>query len=167
LNRQKNKDLPHVTIYTDGACTGNPGPGGYGAVLLYDHHRHEISEGFRRTTNNRMELMAIISALELLKSPCQVMLYTDSQYISDSINKGWVYRWKKNGWKRSPREKALNIDLWIRILQLFEKHRVRIEWLRGHAGNRENEKADQLATSAIKKKTLRIDHHYESGKISS
>ncbi len=163
---ENKKDLLQVTIYTDGACTGNPGPGGYGAVLLYDRHRREISAGYRRTTNNRMEMMAIIHALELLKERCRVTLYTDSQYIAESINNGWVHRWQKNGWRRSRKDKALNSDLWTRILALFEKHQVAVKWVRGHAGDPENEMADQLATRAIRSDSLQVDRIYEDSQDS-
>ncbi|RQW07488.1 MAG: ribonuclease HI [Calditrichaeota bacterium] len=153
--------FPEVTIYTDGACTGNPGPGGYGAVLLFNGHRREISAAYRRTTNNRMELMAIISALKALKKKCRVNLFTDSQYIADSINKGWALRWKKNSWKRSRTEKAQNIDLWEKLLDLLEKHQVKVQWVRGHAGEAGNEKADALATAAIRTANFLVDETYE------
>ncbi len=160
-NLSENKKLPQVTIYTDGACTGNPGPGGYGAILLSGSKRREIAAGYRRTTNNRMELMAIIHALEALKEKCRVKLFTDSQYIADSINKGWARRWKANSWKRSRREKALNTDLWDKLLDLLEVHEVDVQWVRGHAGDKENERADKLATDAIKSNNLLTDDVYE------
>ena len=155
------QQLPQVVIYTDGACAGNPGPGGYGVVLLYNSHRKEISAGFRKTTNNRMELMAVIEALKSLKNRCRVKLYTDSQYIADSVNKGWARRWQSNHWKRSKKEKALNPDLWEKLLGLLDEHEVDLTWLRGHDGVPENERADFLATRAIKSEKLGVDQVYE------
>jgi ribonuclease HI len=154
--------IPEVLIYTDGACAGNPGPGGYGAVMRYDDQRKEISRGFRKTTNNRMELMAVIASLQLLKKPCKVKLYTDSQYIADSVNRGWAKRWQQNNWKRSKKEKAMNPDLWEKLLELLSIHQVDMQWLKGHDGDPENERADRLATEAIKSKTLEIDQVYEN-----
>ncbi len=157
----KKDQLKQVEIYTDGACSGNPGAGGYGVVLKYRGKRKELSGGFRKTTNNRMELLAAITGLKALKEPCRVTLYTDSQYIADAINNGWVYRWKKNGWMRNKKEKALNADLWEELLKLLDFHRVEIKWVRGHAGNPENERADFLATQALKKPNLPADTAYE------
>jgi ribonuclease HI len=137
-----------VTIYTDGACSGNPGPGGYAAVLLADNARKEISGGYSNTTNNRMELMAAIKGLEVLREPCQVTLYSDSQYLVNSVSKGWARRWQANGWKRNKKEYALNVDLWLRLLKLLDVHTVSFEWTRGHAGDPENERCDRLATEA-------------------
>ena len=134
-----------ITIYTDGSALGNPGPGGYGAVLLSGHHRKELSQGFRLTTNNRMELTGVISALAALKEPCQVLLTTDSKYVVDSITKGWVYGWKKRGWVKSDKKPALNVDLWEQLLPLLERHKVAFHWVKGHAGHPENERCDQLA----------------------
>ena len=151
-----------VVIYTDGACTGNPGPGGYGAVLLYGQRRREISGGFRRTTNNRMEIMAVIVALEALRTPCHVTLYSDSQYVVNAMSKGWAARWKANGWRRNQREKAVNPDLWDRLLGLCQTHRVDFHWLRGHSGHRENERCDQLATAAARRPNLPVDVGYLS-----
>jgi ribonuclease HI len=156
------KSISEVVIYTDGACAGNPGPGGYGAVMRYNNHRKEISRGFRKTTNNRMELMAVIVSLQLLKNPCKVKLYTDSQYIADSVNRGWAKRWQENNWKRSKKEKAMNPDLWEKLLELLNIHEVDMQWLKGHDGDPENERADYLATQAIKSKTLKIDQVYEN-----
>lgn len=141
--------MKSLDIYTDGACSGNPGAGGYGAVLLYKGARKEISQGFRRTTNNRMEMLAVIKALECLKEPCNVTLYSDSKYVVDSITKGWVYGWKKRGWIKSDKKKALNVDLWERLLPLLEKHNVEFIWVKGHADNVENERCDELARGAI------------------
>lgn len=143
------KDPPLVTIYTDGACSNNPGPGGYGIVLLYNGIRKEISKGFNHTTNNRMEILAIIDALSILKIRSSVVLYSDSKYVIDAITKKWVYSWKKNNWIRSNKEKALNIDLWQKLLPLLEKHSVKFVWVKGHANNVENERCDTLAREAI------------------
>lgn len=139
--------MKHVDIFTDGACSGNPGPGGYGALLRCCGHEKEISGGEVSTTNNRMELTAVIAALEALKEPCDVTLTTDSRYVADSITKRWVYSWQKNGWIKSDKTKALNVDLWERLLPLLEKHQVQIVWVRGHAGHPENERCDTLAVA--------------------
>jgi len=141
--------MKNVTIYTDGACSGNPGPGGYGAVLLHKSHRKELSGGDPATTNNRMEMLAAIIALEALKESCDVNLYSDSKYLVDAIQKGWAVRWQKNNWMRNKKDPALNPDLWERLLQLLEKHRVSLHWVKGHAGNPENERCDALARAAI------------------
>ncbi|MAT43356.1 MAG: ribonuclease HI [Anaerolineaceae bacterium] len=155
-----------VTIYTDGACTGNPGSGGYGAVILQDGKRRELSKGYQMTTNNRMELMAAIAALESLKQSSQVRLFTDSKYLSDAINKGWTDTWQANGWRKSDKGKVLNMDLWKRLLQLLDKHDVRILWVKGHAGHKENERCDQLAVQAAQGKNLAQDSGYENSKES-
>jgi len=141
--------MKHVKIYTDGACSGNPGPGGYGAVLIYGEHRKEFSGYEQSTTNNRMEIMGAIIALEALKMPCQVDLTSDSRYVVDAIEKGWVVRWKQNNWMRNKKEPALNVDLWERLLPLLEKHTVTFHWVKGHAGHPENERCDTLARAAI------------------
>jgi len=138
--------MRHVDIYTDGACRGNPGKGGYGAILVYGEHEKEISGGERETTNNRMELMAAISALELLKEPCEVTLTSDSKYMIDSITKGWAVSWKAKGWKKADKSPALNPDLWERLLALLEIHKVEFIWVRGHNGHPYNERCDKLAT---------------------
>jgi ribonuclease HI len=153
--------LKHVVIYTDGACIGNPGPGGYGVVLLHDKHRKELSGGFRLTTNNRMELLACIVGLRALKGQCAVTLYTDSQYVFNSMTKGWALRWKKNGWKRNDAD-VPNADLWEQLLELRDKHKIRFNWIRGHAGNKENERCDQLARQAALGFDLAIDTVYEN-----
>lgn len=137
-----------VELFTDGACSGNPGPGGYGAVLRYAGHERELSEGFKSTTNNRMELLAAIRGLECLKEPCDVTLYSDSQYLVNGVEKGWAKKWRANGWMRSKKEPALNADLWERLLGLLERHRVGIVWVRGHNGHPENERCDRLAVAA-------------------
>jgi len=140
--------LKKVEIFTDGACSGNPGPGGYGAILRFNGHEKELSAGYKKTTNNRMELTAITSGLEALKEACQVDLYTDSQYIVNAVNKGWAVRWQKSGWMRNKKEKAKNPDLWQRILDLLDKHDVTFHWVKGHAGHPENERCDSLAVDA-------------------
>ncbi len=141
--------MKELDIYTDGACSGNPGTGGYGAVLLYKGVRKELSQGYKNTTNNRMEMLAVIKALEILKEPCKVTLYSDSKYVVDSITKGWVYSWKKKNWIKSDRKKALNVDLWERMLKLLDIHDVNFVWVKGHANNVENERCDELARNAI------------------
>jgi ribonuclease HI len=153
--------MKQVKLYTDGACSHNPGPGGYGVVLMYDAHRKELSGGFRRTTNNRMEILAAIVGLESLKEPCQVTLYSDSQYLVDSIMKGWAIRWQAKGWMRNSKDKAINPDLWERLLQLCKIHKVQFEWVRGHAGHKENERCDELATAAVQGSALAVDEFYE------
>lgn len=144
----KNK---HVIIYTDGACSGNPGPGGYGVILQYGDKRKELSEGFASTTNNRMEMLAVITALEALKVPCDVDLYSDSKYVIDAINKGWAKKWRSKGWMRTPKEPAKNPDLWERLLNLLEVHTVTFHWVKGHAQNENNNRCDQLAVAAWKR----------------
>jgi ribonuclease HI len=153
-----------VVIYTDGGCINNPGPGGYGVVLLLGKKRKELSGGYRHTTNNRMELMAGIEGLKTLKYPCSVTLYSDSQYVVNGIEKGWAKRWKRKGWMRNQIDPAENADLWAQLLDLCDTHRVEFKWVKGHAGNKENERCDQLATqSAINKKKLLPDTPYETG----
>jgi ribonuclease HI len=145
-----------ITIYTDGASSGNPGPGGYGVVLLSGKHRLEKSEGFRLTTNNRMELMGVIVGLEALKIPgSKVVIYTDSKYVADSVEKGWVFKWESNSFR-----KKKNPDLWIRFLKVYRKHKVRFVWIKGHSNNVENERCDQLAVSAYSGKQLLEDSGY-------
>ncbi len=140
-------NIKSVEIYSDGACSGNPGPGGYGVVLRYGTIEKELSGGERETTNNRMELSGVIMGLAALKEPCKVTLTTDSKYVVDSITKGWVYGWKKKGWKKSDGKQALNIDLWEKLLPLLEKHEVTFVWVKGHAGHPENERCDALAVA--------------------
>lgn len=149
-----------VIIYTDGACSGNPGPGGYAAVLIFGDRRLEIAQGYRLTTNNRMELMGVIAALEQLKRPCAVMLYCDSQYVVDSVTKRWVYSWKRNGWRKADKKPALNVDLWQRLLPLLEQHRVEFKWVRGHNNNVENERCDELAVAAAQGADLLVDEGF-------
>lgn len=151
-----------VDIYTDGACSGNPGSGGYGAVMLYNGARKELSEGYRRTTNNRMELLAVIKALEALKERCRINLYSDSKYVVDAVTKGWAKKWQANGWKKADKSRALNTDLWERLLALLDYHDVTFIWVKGHADNVENERCDFLARSAIEGGNLIEDKNYES-----
>ena len=142
--------MKKVTIYTDGACQNNPGPGGYAAILICGNYRKEISGGDPATTNNRMEIMGAIVALEMLKSACEVEIYSDSRYLVDAVEKGWITRWKANGWRRK-KAPALNVDLWERLLPLLAKHKVRFRWMKGHTGHPENERCDVLAKAAIAK----------------
>ncbi len=141
----------HVEIFTDGACSGNPGPGGYGTILRYKGHELELSGGEPNTTNNRMELMAVIAGLEALTEPCKVTLYSDSKYFTDAVEKGWAENWQKKGWMRNNKEKALNPDLWERVLKLLKLHDVTTVWVKGHAGHPENERCDKLAVSESQK----------------
>ena len=139
---------PEVTIYTDGACSGNPGPGGWGAILLAPPHRKELSGGDRETTNNRMELQAAIEALEALKYPSRVQLYTDSIYVRDGITK-WIDGWRRNGWRTAAKKPVKNVELWQRLDAAVQRHKVEWHWVKGHAGHPENERADELARMAI------------------
>jgi ribonuclease HI len=148
---------PVIQIYTDGACSGNPGPGGFGIVLISGNKRKEVSGGFRKTTNNRMELLAVIVALEMLKiEGSDVTIFTDSKYVSDAINQNWISNWVKKGFK-----KVKNPDLWTRLLQIYPKHKVKFVWVKGHADNKENNVCDQLAVSASKSSILAIDEYFE------
>ena len=156
-----NQTLESVTIYTDGACIGNPGPGGYGVVLLHQGDRQELSAGYRLTTNNRMEMMAAIAALEALSNPSVVTLYSDSQYLINAMEKGWAKKWQANGWKRNAKEMAKNPDLWERLLKLSKEHKVKFIWVRGHSGNTENEKCDRLAVAAARQSNLLSDDGYK------
>ena len=137
-----------VTIYTDGACSGNPGPGGWGAILKYGEYEKELSGGEAATTNNRMELTGVICALEALKEPCAVELWSDSKYVIDSLSKGWAASWKKRGWIKSDKKPALNPDLWERLLALTARHEMRYHWVKGHAENAYNNRCDALAVAA-------------------
>lgn len=149
-----------VIIYSDGACLGNPGPGGYGSVLLYQGNRKELSGGYRRTTNNRMELMGAIVALEALKTRSRVRLFSDSKYVVDAVEKGWAQKWRRNGWRKPDKQMAMNPDLWERLLTACAKHDVRFEWVKGHAGNVENERCDALANAAAVAQELPADPGY-------
>ena len=153
--------MPKVTVYTDGGASGNPGPGGYGIVLLSGEHRKEMSGGFRLTTNNRMELLAVIIALETLKfGGTDVTIYSDSKYVVDAVTKGWVFGWEKKGFA-----KKKNPDLWKRFLKIYPKHKVEFVWVKGHAGNELNEVADRLAVSAYIEGDLEVDKVYEASQV--
>jgi ribonuclease HI len=156
--------MKNITMYTDGACSGNPGPGGFGVVLLFfsgeNTYRKELSGGFRQTTNNRMEMLSVITGLEALKEPCEVTVYSDSRYVVDAVSRGWAERWRINGWMRNKKERALNADLWERMLPLLKQHRVTFKWVKGHAGNTENERCDVLARKAAEDRAFwREDVH--------
>lgn len=139
-----------VTLYTDGACSGNPGPGGWGAILAFQGIEKELSGGESATTNNRMELTAVIEGLSALKEPCVVELYSDSKYVIDGLSKGWAVSWRKNGWKKADKKPALNPDLWEKLLELTEMHQLHYHWVKGHADNPKNNRCDQLAVAAAK-----------------
>lgn len=143
--------MKQVTIYTDGACSGNPGPGGWGAILEYNGVEKELSGGERDTTNNRMELSGVIFALKALKEPCAVELYTDSKYVFDAVDKRWVYGWRARGWRKADKKPALNVDLWEQLLPLLEKHTVHWNWVKGHAENEKNNRCDKLAVAESQK----------------
>lgn len=149
-----------VQIYTDGSSRGNPGPGGYGAILVYGHHRKELSEGYKQTTNNRMELLAVIKALEAMKtSGLEITIYTDSKYVCEAVEKKWVFGWEQKGFKGKK-----NADLWMRFLKLYPLHKIRFHWIKGHAGHKENERCDELATQAADNSAhLKPDTGFESG----
>lgn len=140
-----------VTIYTDGACSGNPGPGGWGAILEYNGTEKELSGGEAQTTNNRMELSAVIFSLQALREPCRVELYTDSKYVFDSVDKRWVYGWRARGWRKADKKPALNVDLWELLLPLLETHEVHWHWVKGHAENEKNNRCDALAVAESQK----------------
>ena len=140
-----------VTIYTDGACSGNPGPGGWGAILMYGQHKKELSGGAAETTNNRMELTAVIEALSQLKEPCIVELWSDSRYVIDALEKGWAVGWQARGWKKADKKPALNSDLWQRLLELTQIHSLRYHWVKGHAENEYNNRCDELAVAESQK----------------
>ena len=145
--------MKQVNIYSDGACSGNPGPGGWGAILKYGSTEKELSGGEAQTTNNRMELLGAIVGLEALKEPCCVTLYSDSKYLCDAVNQRWVYGWQARGWKKKDKKPALNVDLWERLLPLLETHEVTFVWIKGHAGHPMNEKCDTLAVAARERVT--------------
>ena len=139
--------MKHIELFTDGACSGNPGPGGWGAILRYNGVEKELSGGEKDTTNTRMELTAVIMGLKALKEPCKVTLTTDSKYVSDGISKGWAQSWKNNGWRKADKKPALNPDLWDELLNLLNLHEVELNWVKGHAGHPENERCDKLAVA--------------------
>ena len=142
-----------VYLYTDGACSGNPGPGGYGAILKYGKFEKEICGGEENTTNNRMELLGVIKGLEALNEPCRVVLTSDSKYVIDALSLGWAVKWQQNGWKRNKKDPALNPDLWERLLQLTAIHKMEYNWVKGHAGHPENERCDKMAVEYYQKFT--------------
>ena len=160
LEREDTEQLAEVTIYTDGCCEPNPGVGGYGTLVVCGQQVREISGGFQQTTNNRMEIFAAIAGLESLTSPCQVKLLSDSRYLVDSMTQAWAKRWRANGWWRTKKERAVNADLWERLLVLCERHRVTFEWVKGHAGHTQNERCDTLAMEALKQPNLPTDAGY-------
>jgi ribonuclease HI len=156
------QDLRHIDAYTDGACIGNPGPGGYGVVLRFGPHRRELCGGYRRTTNNRMELLAAVTALRALKEKCQVSLYSDSQYLVRMMLGDWPRKWQDNGWRRAKSGKVSNPDLWEVLLRLCDEHQVEFIWVKGHAGHIENERCDRLAMQAARQSNLPVDEGYEA-----
>lgn len=152
--------MKKVELFTDGACSKNPGKGGYGAILRYNGAEKLLSEGYSLTTNNRMELMGVIKGLECLKESCIVSVVTDSKYVVDAINNGWVYGWKKKGWIKSDRKRAQNVDLWERLLALMGKHSVTYSWIKGHDGHEENERCDRMAVGAYMSENLIEDEGF-------
>lgn len=151
---------PHVLLYTDGGAEPNPGRGGYGSILTYNGKKKEFSAGFKMTTNNRMELLAVISGLQKLKVPSKVTVYSDSRYVVDGIEKGWAKSWRAKNWMRNKKEKAVNSDLWARLLDLLDLHEVNFHWVKGHAGHPENERCDVLASIAMRGRDLKDDPGY-------
>ena len=149
--RRKRDDMKTVTIYTDGACSGNPGPGGWGAILMYGQHKKELSGGEAQTTNNRMELTGVITALSALTEPCIVELYSDSKYVIDALEKGWAKGWQARGWIKADKKPALNPDLWEQLLSLCDRHQVNLHWVKGHASNEYNNRCDELAVAESQK----------------
>lgn len=156
-----------IVVYTDGGCRGNPGPGGYGVIIITGEARIELAEGFRLTTNNRMEMMACLAALRALKPPADIILHSDSRYVVNGINKGWARKWRANNWMRTKSEAAENSDLWAQLLDLCESHRVRFVWVPGHSGQPENERCDELATAAAEDPDLKEDRAYAEGRTRS
>lgn len=156
--------MKRVIIHTDGGCKGNPGPGGYGAVLVAGKHRKELAAGYRMTTNNRMELRAAIAALELLSEPCEVELHSDSKYLIDAVSKKWIDGWKKRGWKTAAKEPVKNQDLWLKLLAAMAGHKIDWRWVKGHAGHTENERCDELANIAVTGRNLLEDVGFEVGR---
>ena len=154
------KGLKTINLYTDGACSGNPGPGDYGYVLEYNGHVKEGYCGYVLTTNNRMEILAVIKGLEALRETCNVNVYSDSKYVVDAITLGWVYKWEANGWMRNKKDKAINVDLWEQLLVLLDEHNVEFHWVKGHAGHPENERCDKLAVLAYQGESLSVDEGY-------
>lgn len=163
-NKVSSEPEDKVIVYTDGGCIGNPGPGGFGVVLKFRGCRKELSGGYRKTTNNRMELLACIEGLIALKKRCSVVIHSDSKYVVDAVEKGWARRWRSRGWMRTKTEPAENVDLWEQLLELCDKHHVEFKWVKGHAGNTENERCDQLANLSALKPNLPADIAYETKK---
>jgi ribonuclease HI len=153
-------EIPKIELYSDGGADPNPGRGGYGVILSWKGIRKEFSEGFKMTTNNRMELLGVIRGLEKLKTKSEVQVFTDSKYVVDGIEQGWARKWKANNWYRTKSEKAINADLWANLLELIDKHIVKFNWVKGHAGHAENERCDQLATEALNRPNLQEDLGY-------
>lgn len=151
-----------VIAFTDGSCLGNPGPGGWAAILEYNGTRKELSGGFRLTTNNRMEILAAVEALAALTRPCTVELYTDSRYLRDAVEKNWLGNWKRNGWKTAAKKPVKNQDLWLRLMELLARHKVRLHWVAGHSGHPENERCDELARAEAQKPGLPPDQGFVS-----
>ena len=154
-----------VKMYTDGACTGNPGRGGYGVVILDGKSHQELSQGYRHTTNNRMELMAAIAGLQSLAGSRQVQLFTDSRYLCDAINLGWIKTWQKKGWRKTGKGKVVNPDLWKQLIVLLDRHKVELAWVQGHAGDKQNERADRLAVAAARSNILLEDEGYQNDEL--
>ena len=156
--------MKRVVIHTDGGCKGNPGPGGFGVVMVCGKHRMELSEGYRLTTNNRMELRAAIAALEMLSEPCEVELHSDSKYLIDAVSKKWIDGWKKRGWVKADKTPVKNQDLWLRLLAAMQEHKVDWRWVKGHAGHVENERCDELGNIAVVGKDLLEDVGFHAGR---
>lgn len=154
-------ELKHIEIFTDGSCLGNPGPGGYGAILKYKQHIKELSQGYSLTTNNRMELLAVIVALESLKEPCKVSVTSDSQYMRQGITQ-WIHNWKRKGWVTSNKTPVKNVDLWKRLDAACQQHQIEWHWVKGHAGHPENERCDELARTAAEQDAVRPDSGYQA-----
>lgn len=150
----------NITIYTDGSSLGNPGPGGWGAIIIWEDSRKEFSEGYRQTTNNRMEIRGALHALEQLSKPCSVSIHTDSRYVCDAIEKRWIQNWLRNGWKTAGKQPVKNRDLWERLIPLLKTHDVRFFWVKAHAGHPENERCDELAKNAAMRGNLPVDQGY-------
>lgn len=163
---ENGEKLKTVVIYTDGACLGNPGPGGYGVILIYGNHKKELSGGFRMTTNNRMELMAAIIGLEALRTKCDVTLFSDSELLVKGLSDGWAKKWRSKGWKRKKNTYVKNADLWERLLSIYQQHEVTVTWTKGHDGNWGNERSDRLAVKATHQTELQIDEMYEKDETS-
>jgi len=153
--------MKEVLLYTDGACSGNPGPGGWAAILIWGDHRKEASGGFRRTTNNRMELTAVIEGLKLLNRPCRVRVFSDSRLVVDAFQKNWIKHWQENNWRKTDRSLVKNPELWMKLLSLCQSHTVNFDWIKAHNGHPENEKCDQMAVAAAKGNNLLVDEVYE------